>query len=174
MKKILSFMLMLALFISLIPPACAAQGDMTLFALDPQDNSRWEKAAIDLAGDGDTLYILMGDKVYTWQPGGETQVLIDSILTSRNYYEADIEERAGRPVFSSLFVEDGKITVLDTRVGSVFTVESIDGGKAVCSEPVMLEMDARIEEIISDAHKGHRLRIEGYTTFDDGPLEADL
>lgn len=35
-------------------------------------------------------------------------------------------------------------------------------------------MDARIEEITSDAHKGHRLRIEGYTTFDDGPLEADL
>lgn len=146
MKKILSFMLMLALFISLIPPARAAQGDLTLFALDPQDNSRWEKAAIDLAGDGDTLYILMGDKVYTWQPGGEMQVLIDGILTSRNYYEANTEERAGQPVFSSLFVEDGKITVLDTRVGSVFTVESIDGGKAVCSEPVMLEMDARIEE----------------------------
>jgi len=31
-------------------------------------------------------------------------------------------------------------------------------------------MDARIEEITSDALKGHRLRIEGYTTFDDGPM----
>jgi len=33
-------------------------------------------------------------------------------------------------------------------------------------------MDARIEEMTSDALKGHRLRIEGYTTFDDGPLDA--
>ena len=32
-------------------------------------------------------------------------------------------------------------------------------------------MDARIEEITSDALKGHKLRIEGYTTFDDGPLK---
>ena len=32
-------------------------------------------------------------------------------------------------------------------------------------------MDARIEEITSDALKGHKLRIEGYTTFDDGLLE---
>ena len=86
MKKILSFMLMLMLFASMLPPARAAQGDLTLVALDPQDDSRWEKAPIDLEGDGDTLYILMGDKIYTWQPGGEMQVLIDGILTSRNYY----------------------------------------------------------------------------------------
>lgn len=33
-------------------------------------------------------------------------------------------------------------------------------------------MDARIDEITSDALKGHKLRIEGYTTFDDGPLET--
>jgi len=32
-------------------------------------------------------------------------------------------------------------------------------------------MDARIEEITSDVFKGHKLRIEGYTTFDDGPLK---
>jgi len=31
-------------------------------------------------------------------------------------------------------------------------------------------MDARIEEFTSDALKGHKLRIEGYTTFDDGPM----
>jgi len=31
-------------------------------------------------------------------------------------------------------------------------------------------MDARIAEIASDEYKGHKLRIEGYTTFDDGPL----
>lgn len=31
-------------------------------------------------------------------------------------------------------------------------------------------MDARIAEITSDELKGHKLRIEGYTTFDDGPL----
>lgn len=29
-------------------------------------------------------------------------------------------------------------------------------------------MDARIEEMTGDALKGHKLRIEGYTTFDDG------
>jgi len=31
-------------------------------------------------------------------------------------------------------------------------------------------MDARIDEITSDELKGHKLRIEGYTTFDDGLL----
>ena len=31
-------------------------------------------------------------------------------------------------------------------------------------------MDARIEEFTSDELKGHKLRIEGYTTFDDGPM----
>jgi len=31
-------------------------------------------------------------------------------------------------------------------------------------------MDARIEEITSEELKGHKLRIEGYTTFDDGPM----
>ena len=31
-------------------------------------------------------------------------------------------------------------------------------------------MDARIEEFTGDELKGHRLRIEGYTTFDDGPM----
>ena len=31
-------------------------------------------------------------------------------------------------------------------------------------------MDARIAEITSDELKGHKLRIEGYTTFDDGPM----
>ncbi|MBR4038571.1 MAG: CotH kinase family protein [Clostridia bacterium] len=32
-------------------------------------------------------------------------------------------------------------------------------------------MDRRIEEIISEALRGHRLNIQGYTTFDEGPLE---
>ena len=32
-------------------------------------------------------------------------------------------------------------------------------------------MDARIEEFTSDELRGHKLRIEGYTTFDDGPME---
>jgi len=31
-------------------------------------------------------------------------------------------------------------------------------------------MDARIAEITSDELKGHKLRVEGYTTFDDGPM----
>ena len=31
-------------------------------------------------------------------------------------------------------------------------------------------MDARIAEITDESLKGHKLRIEGYTTFDDGPL----
>ena len=33
-------------------------------------------------------------------------------------------------------------------------------------------MDRRIEEIASEELRGHKLRVEGYTTFDDGPFEA--
>ena len=35
-------------------------------------------------------------------------------------------------------------------------------------------MDRRLEEIASDAFKDRVLRIEGYTTFDEGELSAAL
>ena len=34
-------------------------------------------------------------------------------------------------------------------------------------------MDRRIEEMTSEALRGHRLRIQGYTTFDEGPLSYE-
>ena len=34
-------------------------------------------------------------------------------------------------------------------------------------------MDRRIEEITGEALRGHKLRLEGYTTFDDGPFDAE-
>ena len=34
-------------------------------------------------------------------------------------------------------------------------------------------MDRRIEEMTSEALRGHRLRIQGYTTFDEGPLSNE-
>ena len=34
-------------------------------------------------------------------------------------------------------------------------------------------MDRRIEEMTSEALRGRRLRIQGYTTFDEGPLSYE-
>ena len=172
MKRYLSFMLMLAMLLSLTPISKAASGDQTYFAADPQDTNRYKTSVIDLCGDGDTLYVLVDGKVCTLKKGEEPKVLIDNVITNRTYYEMTQEERAGQPVFSAVFAEDGKLTVLDGVVGAVTQVESIADGKAVYGETVMLEMDARVEEegmdtylnfqFESSAISGNTLLVTGY------------
>lgn len=144
MKKIVSCFLLIAMLLSLWPNALAAEGNLTLFATDPADEDYYSRAVLDMESDGDTLYILVDGKIYTWKQGEEPQLLFENLITNRNYYESEREPYD--PVISSLYIQDGVIKVFDTVTAAIHTLSKGENGEAVFTDTILLETEARVEE----------------------------